>query len=61
MDDLRATGMPYDGSRPRWLTCHQGDRWCGWHRTSNGLESLQILMGERSAHEENCRGGLILL
>lgn len=61
MDSTTAYGLPYDALRPRWLTCHQGERWCGWHRTSNGPESLGILMGERSAHEESCRGGLILL
>lgn len=60
MDGLTAYGKPFDPARPRWVPCHQGERWCGWHRTSNSEQGWESVEEERQAHEETCRGGLIL-
>lgn len=58
MDDgIRAHGLPYDPDMFRWLTCHQGSRWCGWHRSPNSVDAWRVAVRERVEHEETCHGG----
>lgn len=56
-----AVGRPYSAREPRVLFCHQGERWCGWLRTSNNEKQHMKYTAEREGHETHCKGGLILL
>jgi len=59
VDELTAYGKPFDPSRPRWIPCHRGAQWCGWHRMSNSEEEWEEMEKEREEHEETCNGGLM--
>jgi hypothetical protein len=59
-DAQPVAGTPYNPDSVRWVTCHRGQQWCGWHRTSNGRPQLIRILHEREQHEADCNGGLII-
>jgi len=46
---------------PAVLLCTNGERFCGKTWTANSQWQLTAAMKERRAHEQSCRGGLIVV